>query len=179
MSGPHPKSHVTFQYHGHVTNKKCYISTFTRPIDPKLSRLVTQDEGTSPTKSRDTSITWSCDKSKTLYLYIHKAYEPKLSRVVSQDEGPNPQCHETLRHRGHLTNKKRYISTFIQCMDPKRKIHKLSRMVTRMRRPNPTCHVPSRPRHHATTIQQVGSVHLFHNYGNTENVQLVYRKFLR
>ena len=32
---------------------------------------------------------------------------------------PHPQSHVTLRHYGHLTNKKRYISTFIQCLDPK------------------------------------------------------------
>ena len=31
---------------GHVTNKKRYISTFTSPMAPKLSRVVTLDEGT-------------------------------------------------------------------------------------------------------------------------------------
>ena len=56
IRGPHPQSHVTLQYHGHVTNKRRYISTFTRPIDPKLSRMVTYDEGTLPTKSRNRSI---------------------------------------------------------------------------------------------------------------------------
>ena len=46
MSGHHPQSQVTLQYHGHMTNKICYISTFTRPIDLKLSRVVTKDEET-------------------------------------------------------------------------------------------------------------------------------------
>ena len=39
MRGPHPPSYVTLQYRGHVTNKKRYIFTFTRPMGPKLSRL--------------------------------------------------------------------------------------------------------------------------------------------
>ena len=37
---PDPHSNVTLRYHGHVINKKRYISTFTRPIDLKLSRVV-------------------------------------------------------------------------------------------------------------------------------------------
>ena len=41
-------------------------------MDPKLNRPVTQDEGTSPTKSRDNSIAWSRDKQKTLYFHFHK-----------------------------------------------------------------------------------------------------------
>ena len=54
-----------------------------RPIDTKPSRLTSRptdtkpsrgDEGTPPTKSRDTSISWSRDKYKTLYFHFHKAY---------------------------------------------------------------------------------------------------------
>ena len=37
----HLKGHVTHQPNGHVTNQKRYISTFPRPMDPKLSRLLT------------------------------------------------------------------------------------------------------------------------------------------
>ena len=40
MRGPQTKSHVTIQYRVHVTNKKRYISTFTRLMNPKLSRVV-------------------------------------------------------------------------------------------------------------------------------------------
>ena len=47
---------------GHVTNQKRYISTFTRPMDPTLNKVVTQVEGTPPTKLHDTSILWSRDK---------------------------------------------------------------------------------------------------------------------
>ena len=38
------------------------ISSSIRPMDPKLSRVVTKDERTPPTKSRDTLISWSRDK---------------------------------------------------------------------------------------------------------------------
>ena len=41
MGGPYPHSQLTLRYRGHVTNKKRYISLFTRPIDPKLSMVVT------------------------------------------------------------------------------------------------------------------------------------------
>ena len=60
MRGHHLQSHVTFQYRRHVAKEKRYISFFTSPMDPKLSRVVTYDEGTSPTKSRhiDYVITW-------------------------------------------------------------------------------------------------------------------------
>ena len=34
MRGPHPKRHVTYRSSGHVTNKRCYISTFARSMDP-------------------------------------------------------------------------------------------------------------------------------------------------
>ena len=83
MRGPHPQSHETLRYRGHVTNTKRYISTFTRPVHLKLRRVVTQDEGTPPTKSRDTSTAWSCDNSKTLYLHFHKAFGSQ----TQQDNG--------------------------------------------------------------------------------------------
>ena len=43
-----------------ITNN--IISISIRPMDPKLSRMVTQDERNQSTKSRDTSILWSRDK---------------------------------------------------------------------------------------------------------------------
>ena len=42
--------------------KRHYISTYVKPMDPKLGRVMTQDEETIPTKSRDALITWSLDK---------------------------------------------------------------------------------------------------------------------
>ena len=43
-----------------VTN--VIISSFIRPTDPKLIRVVTLDERPPPTKSREFSISWSRDK---------------------------------------------------------------------------------------------------------------------
>ena len=166
--GSHLQSHVTHRPRGHVTNQKRYISTFTRPTDPKLCRVVAQDEEISSTKSHDTSTTWSHDKSKNFIslllqgLWIsnlvgwwlkmrgptHKfawhfdivvtwqiknvisplsqgLCTPILARWWLRMRGPYPQSHVTLRYCGHVTNKKRYISTFTRPMDPK-----LSRMVT-------------------------------------------------
>ena len=52
------------------------VSTPARPVGTKTSRMVIQDEETTPTKSRDTPMLWSRDKYKTLYLHFHKAYGP-------------------------------------------------------------------------------------------------------
>ena len=41
MRGPHLQRHVTHRPWGHVTNQKRCIPTFTRPMDPKHSGLVT------------------------------------------------------------------------------------------------------------------------------------------
>ena len=49
MREPDPQSHVTLPYSGHVISKKRYISTFTRPMDPKISKVV----NVTSTKSRD------------------------------------------------------------------------------------------------------------------------------
>ena len=50
---------------------KVIISSSIRHLYPILSRVVTKDEETPPTKSCDTSISHSRDKSKTLYLHFH------------------------------------------------------------------------------------------------------------
>ena len=74
MREPYSQSHVTLRYHGHVTNKKRYVYPFTRPMYPKLRRVVIEDDGTQPKKSRDILTTWSSDNSKMLYLHLCKAY---------------------------------------------------------------------------------------------------------
>ena len=40
MRDPHPQSHVVHEPRGHVTNQRCYISTFSSPADRKLSRIL-------------------------------------------------------------------------------------------------------------------------------------------
>ena len=112
MRGPHPQSRVTNQPLGHVTNQKRYISTFTRPMVPKHSWLVTQDEETPLTKSCDASITQSRDKSKTFYVHIHKVHEPKnLVKCWIRMREAHPKSHVTLQLRGHVNNQKRHISS--------------------------------------------------------------------
>ena len=41
-------------------------------MTPKLSKVETQNEETTVTKSLENLITWSRDKEKTLYLNFHK-----------------------------------------------------------------------------------------------------------
>ena len=112
MRGPCPQSHVTLQYRGHVTNRKRYISSFTRPMDRKLNRAVTYNEGTSLTKSRDISMTWSRDKSKTLYLHIHKIHSPQdLVGCWLGMKWPDPKSPVRIQSCGHITIQKRLISS--------------------------------------------------------------------
>ena len=59
--------------------------------------------------------------------------------------GPHPQSRVTLRYRDHVTNKKRYISTFTGPM-----YSKLSRVVTLEREPNPQIHMIHQPLGHVT-----------------------------
>ena len=95
MRGLHPQCHVTLRQRGHLRNKKRYISTFIQCMNPKLSRVVTQDEGNSPTKSRKTSIVWSHDKSKILCPHFHKAQGPQTQQDGDQNDEkipPNMSC---------------------------------------------------------------------------------------
>ena len=48
------------------------------PWPPKLDMVLTQDEGTPPKKSRDTSILTSHDNSKTSYFLNHRVYAPPI-----------------------------------------------------------------------------------------------------
>ena len=75
MRGPHPQSHVTHRPSGHVTDKKRYILTFTRPVDSTLSRVLTHHEGV-PKKSRDTSILQLHDNLKS------QVRTPKTVRLI-------------------------------------------------------------------------------------------------
>ena len=102
MGGPHPQSHVKLPCCGHVTNERRYISTFTRTMEPKLSRVVTQGEGTPPTKLRNRSIKWSRDKSKIFHLYFHKTQGPQTQQGGNQNEKtpPNMSC-DTLVTSSH------------------------------------------------------------------------------
>ena len=133
MWGPHPKSHETLRYFGHVTNKKRYISTFTRPMDPKLSKVLTQMRGPH-LQSHVTHRPCGHARNQNRYIFTFtRPMDPKLSRLVTQDKGTHPQTHMTLQYRGHVTNKKSYISTFTRPMN-----RKLSRLVIQDEGASPT-----------------------------------------
>ena len=80
---------MALRYRGHVTNKK-HISTFTRPMYPKLSRVVTQDEKTPLPKSLDSLISWSRNKLKKRISTFTRPINSKLRSVVFLDEGTPP-----------------------------------------------------------------------------------------
>ena len=148
MRGPNPQCHVTLRHRGHLANKKRYISTFIQCMDPKLSRVATQDEENAPMKSRDTSILWSHYKSTIFCLHFHKVQGPQ----TQQDCDDCDQNEKTLPKMSCITST-----------------------------------TPSRNNY------LVGVVHLFHSQlrfspknrqisndcDNSENMQLVYSKFLR
>ena len=80
MMGSRLRSHVTHQARGYLANQKRYISTFTRPTDPKLSRVVAQDEEISSTKSHDTPTMWSRGKAKNFISSLLKdLWTPNLA----------------------------------------------------------------------------------------------------
>ena len=99
MREPYPQ--VT-RHIKHVINKRRCIFTFTNPMDPKLSRIVTQDEQTPLTKSRNTLIKWSRDKSKMFHLHFHKAQGLQTQQVVTRMRRPYPTCHVTPRSCRHV-----------------------------------------------------------------------------
>ena len=92
MRRPHPKSHVTLRYHGRVTNKERYNSTFTRPMDSKLCSVVTQFEGTPPPPQ--SHVTYQLRGHGTNQRHYISTFarpmDPKLNRVVTQDEQTSP-----------------------------------------------------------------------------------------
>ena len=97
MREPHPRSHVTLQYCGHVTNKKRYISTSTRPMDSKLSKVVNLGWGNLKYK-----VTWHIEHVATwqiitLYLHFHKGlWVQNLAGWGLRMRRPHPQGHKLL-----------------------------------------------------------------------------------
>ena len=102
MRGPHPQSHVTLWYRGHGANNKRYISTFTRPVDPKLSRVFTQHEWFQKchvTFQFCSHMTiWICHISSTTGLW-----PLNLAGCVLRLRGRLAQSQMTLLFRGHVT----------------------------------------------------------------------------
>ena len=155
------------------------ISTSIRLKPPKLSRVATQDEGTTTTKSRG-----HMTNKKRYISTFTRPMNLKLSQVVTQDKGTTPPksrdtsitwsylhfpktCRPQTYHGGDLrwgepTHRVTlnldlvvYVTNqkYFIFTFTRRKAHKFSRMVTRVRRTHAACHVSHRSRHHVTTIQ--------------------------
>lgn len=94
------------------------ITTSLRPMAPKLSRVVAQDEGTTPTKWRG-NVT---NKRRYISTFVN-SMDPKRHRVVTYDEGaPSTKSHDTYKVRWQM---KKHISTFTMSLTPK-----LSQVIT-------------------------------------------------
>ena len=82
-----PKSHVTHQSSGHVTNQRCYVSTFTRPMDPKLSRVVKKPHVKCLSSGQVTN-------QKYFIFTFTRCKAHKLSRVAAvRMRRPHATCH--------------------------------------------------------------------------------------
>ena len=110
MRRPHPQTHVTLWYCGQVTNKKSYLSTFAKPVGLKLSKVLTQDERTPPTKSRDTSCHVMWQIKNVISSLSQGLWTPNLTGRWLRMRGLHPQSHVILQYCGHVTNKRRYLS---------------------------------------------------------------------
>ena len=74
----------------HVTNKKRYISTSTRPMTAKLDKVEVYSKGSPPIESFDTLITWSnyhMTDEKRYILTFARPMATKLDRVVGSTAG--------------------------------------------------------------------------------------------
>ena len=98
MRGPHTQSHVTFWCHGHETNKKRYISIFTRSMYPKLSRVVTYDEGTPPTShvTHEHVVTWQI--KEVIFPLSQGLWTPSLAEWWLRMREPHPQVTWHINH---------------------------------------------------------------------------------
>ena len=107
IRGPHPQTHMTLQYRGHVTNKKSYTSTFTRPMNRKLSRLVIylQIHATHRPRGHMTN--------QTRYIStLTSICTPDLARWCFRMREIHRQSYVTLQLCRHVTTQKYLVFTF-------------------------------------------------------------------
>ena len=98
MREPYLQSHVRLRYRGHVTNKKkSYISTF-KAYGPQPQQRA--DLGRADPSHK---VTWHRphDKSKTLYLRIHKAHSTQNLTGWFRLREPHPKSHKWDETRHH------------------------------------------------------------------------------
>ena len=181
MRGPHLQNHVTHRSRGHVTNQKQCISTFTRTMDPKLSRVVSQDEGTYPQCHVTLQHRGHLTNQKRYISTSIQCMDPKFSRVVTQDEGNPPTKSRDTSIVLSRDKSKIFCLHFHKAQGPQTQQDGDQNEKTPSNMSCATSTTPSRDNY------LVGSVHVFHfqlklspknrqisnDYDNTENVQLV------
>ena len=92
MRGRHPQSQVTLQYRGHATNRKRYISTFTRPMHPKLNGVGwLLMRGPHQQNHVTHQLRGHFSSQNVLSPHSQGPRPPKLASVLNQDEGAPPK----------------------------------------------------------------------------------------
>ena len=117
-----------------MTKKKRFISIFTRPMAPKRSRMVTGDEEITPTKSRDTSITWSRENQKKVISPLSQGlWTPNVKGWWLRIRKHKVTWHFDQVVTGQM---KSIVSPFFQDLQ----IPSLAKWQLRMRTPHPQSH---------------------------------------
>ena len=142
MRGPHPQSHVTLRYRGHVTNKK-HISTFTRPVGSKLSM---QGMMGSHLQSHVTN-------QKRYISTFTRPTDPKLCRVVAQDQ----EISSTKSHDTSTTWPRDKSKKFISLLSQGLWTPNLAGWWLKLRGPHPQSHVRLRYRGHVTNKKHIST----------------------
>ena len=144
MRGPHPQSHVTLRFRGHVTNKKRYISTFTRPVSSKHSMQSSDSMMGSHLQSHVTN-------QKRYISTFTRPADPKLCRVVAQDQ----EISSTKSHDTSTTWPRDKSKKFISLLSQGLWTPNLVGWWLKLRGPHPQSHVRLRYRGHVTNKKHI------------------------
>ena len=138
MRGPHPQSRVTLPYRGHATNKKRYISTFKRRMDPKFSKqggnLGWRDVTYKVMWRINHVVTWQIEN--VIFPVTQRLWTPNLAGWWLRMRGHHLQNHVTHRSRGQVS-----IKTFYLYIHKAHGPQNLVGCWIRMRGPHPKSHV--------------------------------------
>ena len=147
MREPHPQSHVTLRYCGHVTSKKTLYLRFHKACGLHAlqgSDLVWWDLTYKVTWHINHVVTWQI--KNVLSSLSLGLYRPQT--LQGSGSGWGDLIYKVTWHINHVVTwqiKKIYIFTFTRPMDPK-----LAGWWLKMRRPHPQSHVRLRYRGHMT-----------------------------
>ena len=102
---------------GHVTNWKLNISSYKRSMISKLCRVVTYDEGSSPTLSRESLTTYSREvrwqtKNK-IYFLVQRLRSSNLVGKWLIMRRTHPQCHMTPWPSNHSRSRDKFETKYL------------------------------------------------------------------